>query len=51
MADPDLDLEFTLDLRVVEATQPAGNLLLSTSDNCGSTCEKDACISYTGDPS
>jgi FxLD family lantipeptide len=40
-----------LDVRVVEAAQPVGNLLLSTSDNCGSTCEKDACITFTGDPS
>ncbi|HEY3896322.1 MAG TPA: FxLD family lanthipeptide [Pseudonocardiaceae bacterium] len=46
-----LDGEFALDVRVVEAAQPDGNLLLSTSDNCGSTCEKDACITFTGDPS
>ncbi len=46
-----LDAEFALDVRVVEAAQPVGNLLLSTSDNCGSTCEKDACITFTGDPS
>jgi FxLD family lantipeptide len=51
MADTELDAEFTLNLRVIEATQPVGSLLLSTSDNCGSTCEKDACISFTGDPS
>jgi FxLD family lantipeptide len=51
MADTALDAEFTLDLRVAEAGQPVGNLLLSTSDNCGQTCEKDACISFTGDPS
>ncbi|MGH4016745.1 MAG: FxLD family lanthipeptide [Pseudonocardiaceae bacterium] len=46
-----LDDEFALDVRVVEAAQPVGNLLLDTSDNCGSTCEKDACITFTGDPS
>lgn len=51
MPDTDLDAEFTLNLRVVEAALPVGNLLLSTSDNCGNTCEKDACISFTGDPS
>lgn len=49
--DTALDGEFALDVRVVEAAQPVGNLLLSTSDNCGSTCEKDACITFTGDPS
>lgn len=49
--DTALDAEFTVDVRVVEAAQPVGNLLLSTSDNCGSTCEKDACITFTGDPS
>lgn len=49
--DTALDEEFVLDVRVVEAAQPVGNLLLSTSDNCGSTCEKDACITFTGDPS
>jgi FxLD family lantipeptide len=49
--DTALDAEFALDVRVVEAAQPVGNLLLSTSDNCGSTCEKDACITFTGDPS
>lgn len=49
--DTALDSEFALDVRVVEAAQPVGNLLLSTSDNCGSTCEKDACITFTGDPS
>lgn len=49
--DTTLDVEFALDVRVVEAAQPVGNLLLSTSDNCGNTCEKDACITFTGDPS
>jgi FxLD family lantipeptide len=49
--DAALDAEFALNVRVVEAAQPVGNLLLSTSDNCGSTCEKDACITFTGDPS
>ncbi|MGH3915373.1 MAG: FxLD family lanthipeptide [Pseudonocardiaceae bacterium] len=49
--DTALDAEFALDVRVVEAAQPVGTLLLDTSDNCGSTCEKDACITFTDDPS
>lgn len=51
--DAALDEEFTLDVRVVEATRPVANLLLSTSDDCGNTCEDgaDACLSYTADPS
>jgi FxLD family lantipeptide len=43
--------EFALDVRVVEACQPAGSLLLSTSDNCGSTCSGTACTSSAGYPS
>ncbi|WP_326596575.1 FxLD family lanthipeptide [Streptomyces sp. NBC_01803] len=46
-----LDEEFTLDVRVVEAALPVAGLLLSTSDNCGQTCEKDACLSTVEDPS
>lgn len=44
------DKEFTLDVRVVEAVQPVGSLLLSTSDNCGSTCSGSACNSSTSYP-
>jgi FxLD family lantipeptide len=51
--DTALEEEFTLDVRVVEATRPVPNLLLSTSDRCGNTCEDgaDACLSYIADPS
>lgn len=45
-----LDDEFALDLRVVEACDTAGNLLLSTSDNCGSTCSGTACTTSAGYP-
>jgi FxLD family lantipeptide len=47
----DSDLDFTLDIRIVEATVPVAELLRSTSDNCGSTCSGSACTSYTNDPS
>lgn len=53
LADPavvDLDLDFTLDVRVIEAAAPIPNLLASTSDNCGSTCSGTACPSFVGDP-
>ncbi|MFI0409093.1 FxLD family lanthipeptide [Actinomadura sp. 3N508] len=46
----DLEEEFALDVRVVEASQPVGNLLLSTSDNCGSTCDGTACTSTMAYP-
>lgn len=42
--------EFTLDVRVIEAALPVGALLLSTSDNCGSTCSGSACTSLVSDP-
>jgi FxLD family lantipeptide len=42
--------EFTLDVRVVEGCQPPGSLLMSTSDNCGSTCSGSACNSSAGYP-
>ncbi|MBA9003065.1 FxLD family lanthipeptide [Thermomonospora cellulosilytica] len=45
-----LDEEFALDVRVVEASQPVGGLLLSTSDNCGSTCDGTACTSAMAYP-
>ncbi|MFK0223948.1 FxLD family lanthipeptide [Streptomyces vinaceus] len=43
--------EFSLDVRVVEAGGPVGNLLLDTSDGCGSTCANGAtaCVSLSGD--
>jgi FxLD family lantipeptide len=49
-AESDLDPEFTLDLRVIEAGLPVPNLLRSTSDNCGSSCSGSACTSFTSDP-
>lgn len=45
-----LDMEFTLDVRVVEAGLPVGDLLRDTSDNCGSTCSGTACSSLVRDP-
>ncbi|MEV0611181.1 FxLD family lanthipeptide [Polymorphospora sp. NPDC051019] len=45
-----LDIEFVLDTRVVEAAEPHAELLRSTSDNCGSTCQGTACTSFTDDP-
>jgi FxLD family lantipeptide len=42
--------EFTLDVRVIEDSQPDGRMLLSTSDNCGSTCSGTACTSSAGYP-
>ncbi|MGH3865768.1 MAG: FxLD family lanthipeptide [Pseudonocardiaceae bacterium] len=42
--------EFALDVRVIEAAQPVANLLLSTSDNCGSTCSGTACPSQLSYP-
>lgn len=42
--------EFTLDVRVVEGSQPDGGLLMSTSNGCGSTCSGTACNSSAGYP-
>lgn len=43
--------DFTLDIQVVEeATQPLPGLLRTTSDNCGSTCDGTACVSFVSDP-
>ncbi len=42
--------EFTLDVRVAEAGQPAGGMLLSTSNGCGSTCSGSACNSSVSYP-
>jgi FxLD family lantipeptide len=51
--DAGLEEDFTLDVRVVEALSPVAQLMLSTSDECGSTCEDGAtaCVSDTADPS
>jgi FxLD family lantipeptide len=46
----ELDMDFTLDVRVVEAGQPIASLLRDTSDNCGNTCEGTACNSFVDDP-
>lgn len=46
-ADPDLD--FTLDVHVVEALVPVPALMRSTSDGCGSSCA-GPCASYVEDP-
>lgn len=44
------DMEFELDVRVIEAGLPVRDLMRDTSDNCGSTCSGTACTSYVGDP-
>jgi FxLD family lantipeptide len=46
----DVDMDFTLDVRVIEAAVPIPDLLRSTSDNCGSTCSGTACTTFTSDP-
>jgi FxLD family lantipeptide len=46
---PDLDTDFTLDVRVVEGYTPDPALLGSTSNGCGSSCP-GACASFTDDP-
>jgi FxLD family lantipeptide len=43
LAGTESDLDFDLDVSLVESGSVA-DLLLSTSDNCGSTCES-ACTS------
>lgn len=42
--------EFTLDVRVAEAGQATGGILLSTSNGCGSTCSGSACNSSMSYP-
>jgi FxLD family lantipeptide len=42
--------EFSLDVRVLEASAPVAELMRSTSDNCGSSCSGTACTSFTDDP-
>ncbi len=48
--EADLDNEFVLDVRVIEAALPVPGLLTSTSNGCGSTCSGTACPSFVGDP-
>ncbi|MFE7608101.1 FxLD family lanthipeptide [Streptomyces celluloflavus] len=45
-----VDMEFTLDVRVIESGVPVRDLLRDTSDNCGSSCSGTACTSFVGDP-
>lgn len=43
--------EFALDIQVVEeSSQPLAGLLRTTSDNCGSSCDGSACVSFASDP-
>lgn len=49
-SDAVTDDEFTLDMRVIEATTPLVTMMCDTSDNCGSTCENSACASGSNDP-
>lgn len=44
------DMDFELDVQVVEAAEPVPGLLRSTSDRCGHTCTGTACVSFVGDP-
>ncbi|MFC0861660.1 FxLD family lanthipeptide [Sphaerimonospora cavernae] len=46
----DLDAEFELDMKVVEATYPIAKLSCDTSDNCGASCSGSACNSSMNDP-
>ena len=53
-ASPEADLrsdldDFSLNVSVIEASQPVPNLMRSTSDGCGSSCA-GACASYVDDP-
>lgn len=45
-----VDVDFTLDIRIIEAGLPVRDLMRDTSDNCGSTCSGTACTSFVGDP-
>ena len=49
-ATTQVDVDFTLDVRVIEAGLPVRDLLRDTSDNCGSSCSGTACTSFVGDP-
>ncbi len=44
------DEEFTLDMRVVEATTPLVVMMCATSDGCGNTCSTSACATSSNDP-
>lgn len=46
---PDDD-DFTLDMRVIEATTPLVVMMCDTSDGCGSTCSTTACNTSSNDP-
>lgn len=45
-----VELEFELDLRVVESVTPLVELMCSTSDGCGSSCSTSACSTASADP-
>lgn len=49
-ATTQVDVDFSLDVRVLEAGLPVRDLLRDTSDNCGSSCSGTACTSFVGDP-
>ncbi|MFF4363509.1 FxLD family lanthipeptide [Streptomyces sp. NPDC001604] len=49
-ATTQVDVDFTLDVRVIEAGVPVRDLLRDTSDGCGSSCSGTACTSFVGDP-
>jgi len=49
-SDAVTDDEFTLDMRVIEATTPLITMMCDTSDGCGSTCENSACATGSNDP-
>lgn len=44
------DDEFELDLTVIESTTPLVTMMCSTNDNCGSTCQKSACVTSSAQP-
>jgi FxLD family lantipeptide len=46
----DIEDEFSLDLRVIEAAYPIAKLTCDTSDGCGSTCSGSACNSQANNP-
>jgi FxLD family lantipeptide len=45
------EVEFVLDLRIIEAAYPIAKLRCDTDDGCGSTCSGSACTSRANDPS
>jgi FxLD family lantipeptide len=46
----DVEDEFSLDLRVIEAAYPIAKLTCDTNDGCGSTCSGSACNSQANNP-